>query len=146
MILITHEHGDHLDPKLIKDLRTEKTVLVLTEKCTKKVEGGIIMKNGDVQTIEGIQIEAVPAYNLVHKSDNGQPFHPKGVGNGYVRRHRYLSACGSAEGYPGDRSAHSQDEVVTRSGVMSRTPGPIAKDFPATPQESREVLDLFHSP
>lgn len=84
MILITHEHGDHLDPKLIKDLRTEKTVLVLTEACTKKIEGGTVMKNGDVQTIEGLKIEAVPAYNLVHKRDNGQPFHPKGNGNGYV--------------------------------------------------------------
>ena len=29
-------------------------------------------------------VEAIPAYNLVHKRDNGQPFHPKGVGNGYV--------------------------------------------------------------
>jgi len=62
MILITHEHGDHLDPELIKSLRTEKTALVLTESCTKKVKGGTVMKNGDVQTIEGLKVEAVPAY------------------------------------------------------------------------------------
>ena len=31
-----------------------------------------------------LKIEAIPAYNLVHKRDNGQPFHPKGVGNGYI--------------------------------------------------------------
>jgi len=84
MILVTHEHGDHLDPETIKILRTEKTALVLTEACTDKVEGGIVMKNGDVQTVEGLNIEAVPAYNLVHKRDNGQLFHPKGIGNGYV--------------------------------------------------------------
>jgi L-ascorbate metabolism protein UlaG (beta-lactamase superfamily) len=42
------------------------------------------MKNGDVRKVEGIEVEAVPAYNLVHKRDNGQPYHPKGVGNGYV--------------------------------------------------------------
>jgi L-ascorbate metabolism protein UlaG (beta-lactamase superfamily) len=42
------------------------------------------MKNGDVQTIEGLKIEAVPAYNLVHMRNAGVPFHPKGVGNGYV--------------------------------------------------------------
>ena len=42
------------------------------------------MKNGDVDTVLGIRIEAVPAYNIVHKRDNGEPFHPKGVGNGYV--------------------------------------------------------------
>jgi L-ascorbate metabolism protein UlaG (beta-lactamase superfamily) len=42
------------------------------------------MKNGDVQTIAGLTIEAVPAYNLVHMHSSGVPFHPKGVGNGYV--------------------------------------------------------------
>ena len=42
------------------------------------------MQNGDVRTVRGIQIEAVPAYNLVHKRENGQPFHPKGIGNGYI--------------------------------------------------------------
>ncbi len=29
-------------------------------------------------------MEALPAYNLVHRRDNGQPYHPKGVGNGYL--------------------------------------------------------------
>jgi len=42
------------------------------------------MKNGDVRTIEKLKIESVPAYNLVHKRKNGQPFHPKGNGNGYI--------------------------------------------------------------
>ena len=49
-----------------------------------QVSGSRSMKNGEVQTIDGIKIEAVPAYNLVHKRDNGEPFHPKGVGNGYI--------------------------------------------------------------
>jgi len=26
----------------------------------------------------------VPAYNIIHKRDTGQPFHPKGLGNGYI--------------------------------------------------------------
>jgi L-ascorbate metabolism protein UlaG (beta-lactamase superfamily) len=32
----------------------------------------------------GLKIEAVPAYNIVHKRSSGQPFHPRGVGNGYI--------------------------------------------------------------
>lgn len=84
LILITHEHGDHLDPKAIETIRTEKTDIVLTEKCTEKIEGGLIMKNGDVKTIQGLRIEAVPAYNIVHMRGSGVPFHPKGEGNGYV--------------------------------------------------------------
>jgi len=84
IILVTHEHGDHLDSKAIKKICTEKTDLVLTEKCTDKVEGGIIMKNGDVRTVQGIKIEAIPAYNIVHMRREDVPFHPKGHGNGYV--------------------------------------------------------------
>jgi len=84
IILITHEHGDHLDLEALASVRTEKTEVVLTETCAKQVEGGIVMQNGDVHTVDGVTIEAVPAYNLVHKRENGQPFHPKGVGNGYV--------------------------------------------------------------
>jgi len=42
------------------------------------------MKNGDRLNLLGLQIEAVPAYNLVHKRPDGQPFHPRGAGNGYV--------------------------------------------------------------
>jgi L-ascorbate metabolism protein UlaG (beta-lactamase superfamily) len=84
MILLTHEHPDHLDLKALEFLRTDKTILVLSEKCAQQVKGGIIMRNGDVQNIEGLKIEAVPAYNLVHMRSEGVPFHPKGDGNGYV--------------------------------------------------------------
>ena len=84
VIFITHHHRDHLDPVALAELRTKNTVVILTEKCAEKTDGGIVMKNGDVQTIEGIKVEAVPAYNLVHKRDDGQFFHPKGEGNGYV--------------------------------------------------------------
>jgi L-ascorbate metabolism protein UlaG (beta-lactamase superfamily) len=84
LVLVTHEHGDHLDTKTIKILQKEQTKLVLTKACAEKIDGGIVMKNGDVKTIQGLKIKAVPAYNIVHKRDNGQPFHPKDRGNGYV--------------------------------------------------------------
>lgn len=84
LVLITHEHGDHLDPKALDLLRKEQTQIVLTKICDEKIPGGIVMKNGDVRTVAGFKIEAVPAYNIVHKRPNGQPFHPKGNGNGYV--------------------------------------------------------------
>jgi len=42
------------------------------------------MKNGDVQMVQGLKIEAVSAYNIVHTRDNGEPFHPQGIGNGYI--------------------------------------------------------------
>jgi L-ascorbate metabolism protein UlaG (beta-lactamase superfamily) len=84
LILITHDHGDHLDTQALEAIRTEKTQIVITKLCAPKVSGGIVLKNGDVKTVCGLKIEAVPAYNIVHKRDNGIPFHPKGDGNGYV--------------------------------------------------------------
>jgi len=84
IILLTHHHRDHLDPKALNAIRTGETQVVLTEICAKQVEGGIVMKNGDMKTVGGLEIEAVPAYNLVHMRKQGVPFHPKGDGNGYV--------------------------------------------------------------
>jgi len=84
LIFITHEHQDHLDPVALQQITTGKTIVVLTEKCAEKLPGGIIMHNGDSKNFAGIAVEAVPAYNLVHKRENGQPFHPKGEGNGYL--------------------------------------------------------------
>jgi L-ascorbate metabolism protein UlaG (beta-lactamase superfamily) len=84
MILLTHEHRDHLDLKALELIRTDKSLLVLTETCTSRVKGGIVMKNGDIKTLGGLKIEAVPAYNIVHMRSEGVPFHPNGIGNGYV--------------------------------------------------------------
>ena len=84
IILITHGHRDHLDIKALESLRTEKTAVILPEICAASVEGGMIMHNGDVDNVQGLKIEAVPAYNMVHMRSEGRPFHPKGEGNGYV--------------------------------------------------------------
>jgi L-ascorbate metabolism protein UlaG (beta-lactamase superfamily) len=84
LIVVTHEHGDHLDAAAIDKVHTNKTKLVYTAACAEKVPGGIVMKNGESRTIDGIKIEAVPAYNLVHMRSEGVPFHARGVGNGYV--------------------------------------------------------------
>jgi len=84
LILVTHEHGDHLDLQAIGLIRTAKTAVVVTENAASKLQGGIVMKNGDTKTVRGFKIEAVPAYNLVHMRSPGVPFHPQGNGNGYV--------------------------------------------------------------
>ena len=84
LILITHEHRDHLDEETIEILRTDSTMVVLTRTCAEQISGGIVMNNGDIDTVQGIPVEAVPAYNIVHLRDSGQPFHSRGVGNGYI--------------------------------------------------------------
>ena len=84
LILITHEHRDHLDLKAVDILRKERTAIVCPKITAEQIKDATVMNNGDVKTIEGLTIKAVPAYNLVHKRDTGQPYHPKGDGNGYL--------------------------------------------------------------
>lgn len=84
LILVTHHHGDHLDVAAIDKITKPGTIAVCSESCLEKLPNGMVMKNGDTKTVQGITIQAVPAYNIVHKRSNGEPFHPKGVGNGYV--------------------------------------------------------------
>lgn len=88
LILITHDHRDHLDLEAFKELVKDNTRVVVNRKGAAKlsnqIKNPIIMANGDVQTVTGIRIEAVPAYNLVHMRSAGEPYHPKGIGNGYV--------------------------------------------------------------
>ena len=84
LILITHEHRDHLDPQVVAMLRKADTQIVLNPAAAGQLQGGVVLKNGEKKTVAGLQIEAVPAYNLVHKRESGEPFHPKGRDNGYV--------------------------------------------------------------
>jgi len=84
LVLITHEHRDHLDLKAIDAIRKEGTVIIATEIVAKQVKGALVMKNGDAKAFLGIPVEAVAAYNLVHMRSPGTPYHPKGDGNGYV--------------------------------------------------------------
>ena len=84
MILVTHDHSDHFDLKAIALICNGKTKLILTPLCAAKGGRGIVLKNGDETTVDGIRIEAAPAYNIAHMRSPGMPYHPKGDGNGYI--------------------------------------------------------------
>lgn len=84
IVFLTHEHSDHLDKDALAKLRTDRTIIVLTEICATQIEGGIVICNGETQTIDGLKVEAIAAYNIVHTRSNGEAFHPQGNGNGYI--------------------------------------------------------------
>jgi L-ascorbate metabolism protein UlaG (beta-lactamase superfamily) len=84
IILLTHEHRDHLDRQAIESVKTGDTVVVMSPPCANQITGEYVLRNGEVATVAGVQVEAVAAYNIVHRRENGQPFHPKGEGNGYI--------------------------------------------------------------
>jgi L-ascorbate metabolism protein UlaG (beta-lactamase superfamily) len=84
VILVTHEHYDHLDIKLIGELKKEGTMVFTNVKSTEQIGWAMAMSPGDRQEVNNIVIEAVPAYNIVNMRSPGQPFHPKGSGLGYI--------------------------------------------------------------
>jgi len=84
LVLITHAHGDHLDPAALAAIRRPDTQVVVAPDCEGKVEGALTLQNGERKNLAGIDVAAVPAYNLVQKRPDGAPYHPKGRGNGYV--------------------------------------------------------------
>lgn len=82
IILVTHEHHDHLDPEAIRTLSKSDTLVIANPNSAKILGYGKVMKNGDkIELEDNIEIEAVPAYNI---SPDRLQFHPKGRDNGYV--------------------------------------------------------------
>jgi L-ascorbate metabolism protein UlaG (beta-lactamase superfamily) len=136
LILITHEHQDHLDLKALGSIRTAKTIVVANPSAAKQLEGSVVMSNGDAKTIEGLKIEALPAYNIVHKRDTGQPFHPKGNGNGYVITFgdKRLYLAGDTENIPEMKELKNIDIAFL----------PMNLPYTMTPEMAADAVRMFN--
>lgn len=90
IILVSHNHFDHLSNDDLLKAASEKTVIIAAKECL----GQITSKNkqiigiipGEEKTILGIKISAVPAYNIDKiNPETKKPFHPKEDGKvGFV--------------------------------------------------------------
>ena len=79
IILISHDHYDHLSLEKIDQVKKDNVVFVTNEVCCMRLEGNI-KSVGINETIEvnGVKITGVEAYTI------GNDFHPKGKGIGFV--------------------------------------------------------------
>jgi len=85
VILITHSHGDHCDLSKIEKVRKDDTLIVTSGDCAKSLEGEVtVMSPGDVKEVYGVEVKAVEAYNFKRFRSSGTPYHPKGLGVGYL--------------------------------------------------------------
>lgn len=86
VVLITDVHFDHLDPAAIAAVTKEGTVVVapkaVADEGKQKVD--VVIANGETKEVAGVQVTAVPMYNLQRGPEPGKLFHDKGRGNGYV--------------------------------------------------------------
>lgn len=86
LILITDIHGDHLNAETLNAIETSKAKLIVpqavADQLPDKLKGkGTVLANGKKITEAGINISAIPMYNLPEAPDSR---HTKGRGNGYV--------------------------------------------------------------
>ncbi len=82
LIVVTHNHYDHLDAQAVADLSKPTTVIVTNRNSAEILGKGEVMANGDVLSpVEGITLYAVPAYNT---TPGHLQFHPKGRDNGFI--------------------------------------------------------------
>lgn len=85
LLLITHEHPDHLDPNAYIKLLTPEIKIITTQTVADLTfPHAEILANGQHTEWNGIEIAAVPAYNLEYKRTDNTLYHLKGIGNGYI--------------------------------------------------------------
>jgi L-ascorbate metabolism protein UlaG (beta-lactamase superfamily) len=103
-ILITHAHGDHFNPENLLKLAGSTVPIWVNEDVYGKLPEALkaqstALKNGDSTTVNGIPVEAIPAYNL---TEDRLKYHPTGVGNGYVLTFgdKKIYASGDTEDIP----------------------------------------------
>ena len=72
LILVTHPHFDHCSPADIHRLATPRTIIVADHDSSQKLSGDVrTLTPGERLHVEGVTIEAVPAYNI------NKDFHPQ---------------------------------------------------------------------
>ena len=86
LILYTHAHGDHYDPATLALVAQDQTTIIAPAVVAEKLPAAwrsraLVLTNGQTQVVQGLTIEAVPAYNLTPAR---LTYHPRGQGNGYV--------------------------------------------------------------
>jgi L-ascorbate metabolism protein UlaG (beta-lactamase superfamily) len=85
LILVTHSHSDHCDVAKIKKVRKADTVIFAPEDCVSKIGGSVkTLKPMEETMISNIKVKAVEAYNYKRFRSPGKPFHPRGLGVGYL--------------------------------------------------------------
>ena len=139
VVTISHEHFDHLSPDDLRKVAGPTTDVVASVNCKDKVPVGkaTFVSPGSSVSVRGINITAVPAYNVNKFRAPGQPFHPKdyqGVG--------FLLKLGNVTIY------HAGDtdripEMKDLRGKVTIALLPVSGTYVMTPEEAAEAaLDI----
>lgn len=115
LVLVTDIHGDHMDAETLGGINTSNAKIVVPKAVADKLPASLagkieILNNGQNKEFKGIQVAAIPMYNL---REEALKFHTKGRGNGYVlqwaKERVYIS--GDTEDIPEMRSLKNIDRA-----------------------------------
>ncbi len=118
IILITHSHYDHFSPGDIEMVKKDGTVFITISEVARKLKGALkTVKAGDKLTVEGIDIEVVPAYNI------DKPYHPKGEGIGFI-----ITVGGERIYHAGDTDLIPEMDTITTDVALLPVGGTYTMD------------------
>ena len=126
LILVTHEHYDHLSAGDIARVATPRTTLIGPASVTAQVDGvtAVTLSAGETVTVGGVTVIAVPAYNLDKFRQPGEVFHPREAGGlGYIVEldGRRIYHAGDTDAIPEMRDVRCEVALLPVSGTYVMT-------------------------
>ena len=137
IICVTHDHFDHYSPEDLAKVKNAATILV----CPKTMEDSLsnsgiseefteLVAPGDELEINGVRIQAVPAYNV------GKQFHPQA--NQWVG---YLVTMNEVTYYiAGDTDINEDVKKVRCDAALL----PVGGTYTMTAEEAAELAEMIH--
>jgi L-ascorbate metabolism protein UlaG (beta-lactamase superfamily) len=135
VILVTHHHYDHFSPRDVEKLSTESTWLIGPATVAERVSGQVVsVRPGELvepDSVRGIDVRAVAAYNTSKRNAQGEPFHSResgGVGFDLRVFGERLYHAGDTDVIPEmDEVTGVEVALLPVSGVYVMTPGEAAE-------------------
>jgi len=130
IILITHDHYDHCEPVDVARIQKDDTVIVTTADCAGKLSGDVrTISPGQQVQIDGVMVEAVPAYNV------DKDFHPRT--NGWVGF--VITAGGQRIYHTGDSDLTDEMKAVRADILLV----PVGGTYTMTAEEAAEAANAI---
>ena len=141
VILITHEHYDHCSLEDVKKIVKSNTVIVTTAQAQDKLRNVsvqfLLIVPGKVYSIDGVKVEAVPAFNVNKFRAPGVPYHPEQdqkIGFVVTMNGVRIYHAGDTDNIPGLKSYVKEIDIAMM---------PISGTYVMTAEEAAQATNLI---
>ncbi len=140
LILITHEHFDHCSLEDVKKLLKQNTIIITTSQAKNKLQPIdaeiLVISPGKSYSVDGVTVEAVPAYNVNKFRSPGVQYHPKKDGIGFIVTidGKRIYHAGDTDFIPEMKDINSIDIAMV----------PISGTYVMTAEEAAEAVDAIN--